>query len=173
VSTRRAMTPICHAFDQALRRAPARARLSRSVLPDLQGEAKPPLPSTAERSATVGRERNQAAPGFGAWRAKLGRRGESGIAERHPNSAVPPDTPARLRDGTTKLASELARGDIVIVSAGELIPGDGVVIEGVAMVEESGITGESAPVMRESGTDRSAVSAGTHVITNQLVVEIT
>jgi K+-transporting ATPase ATPase B chain len=86
---------------------------------------------------------------------------------------VPPDTPARLRDGTTKPASQLARGDIVVVSAGEIIPGDGVVIEGVAMVEESGITGESAPVIRESGTDRSAVSAGTHVISSQLVVQIT
>lgn len=121
----------------------------------------------------MGRERNQAASGFGALRAKLGRRGERGALERDNTSAVPPDTPARLRDGTTKLASQLARGDIVVVSAGEIIPGNGVVIEGVAMVEESGITGESAPVIRESGTDRSAVSAGTHVVSNQLVVEIT
>jgi K+-transporting ATPase ATPase B chain len=85
---------------------------------------------------------------------------------------VPPDTLARLRNGTTKLASQLVRGDVVVVSAGEIIPGDGVVIEGVAMVEESGITGESAPVIRESGTERSAVSAGTHVVSSHLVIEI-
>jgi potassium-transporting ATPase ATP-binding subunit len=121
----------------------------------------------------LSRERNQAPPGFGALRTRLGRRGERAGIERDPSSAVPPDTPARLRDGTTKLASALAKGDVVVVSAGEIIPGDGVVIEGVAMVEESGITGESAPVIRESGTDRSAVSAGTHVLSNQLVVEIT
>ena len=120
----------------------------------------------------MGRERNEAASGFGALRGKLGRRGERGALERDSTSAVPPGTLATLRDGTMKPASQLTRGDIVIVSAGEMIPGDGVVIEGVAMVEESGITGESAPVIRESGTDRSAVSAGTHVVSSQLVIEI-
>src|SRR5246500_3377601 len=83
------------------------------------------------------------------------------------------ETVARLRDGTTKRASELARGDVVIVEAGELIPGDGTVIEGIASVDESAITGESAPVIRESGGDRSAVTGGTRVLSDRIVVEIT
>ena len=71
------------------------------------------------------------------------------------------------------MAFELTAGDIVIVGAGEIIPGDGIVIEGMAMVEESAITGEAAPVIRESGgTDRSAVSGGTRVVSERLVVEI-
>ncbi len=61
------------------------------------------------------------------------------------------ETVARMRDGSIKAASELTRGDVVIVPAGELIPGDGTVIEGIATVDESAITGESAPVIRESG----------------------
>ena len=64
----------------------------------------------------------------------------------------------------TKPASELHRGDVVVVEAGELIPGDGTVIEGIASVDESAITGESAPVIRESGGDRSAVTGGTRVL---------
>jgi K+-transporting ATPase ATPase B chain len=64
-------------------------------------------------------------------------------------------------------------GDIVIVDAGELIPGDGEVIEGVASVNESAITGESAPVIRESGGDRSAVTGGTQVLSDQLKIRIT
>src|SRR5471032_1524193 len=83
------------------------------------------------------------------------------------------ETVATLRDGGTKAASELARGDIVIVPAGELIPGDGTVIEGIATVDESAITGESAPVIRESGGDRSAATGGTRVTSDQIVVEIT
>ena len=69
--------------------------------------------------------------------------------------------------------SKLRLGDIVIVSAGEWIPGDGEVIEGVASVDESAITGESAPVIRESGGDRSAVTGGTRVLTDQIKVRIT
>lgn len=65
---------------------------------------------------------------------------------------------------TKVAATELRRGDIVIVRAGELIPGDGEVTEGVAAVNEAAITGESAPVIRESGGDRSAVTGGTGVI---------
>ncbi len=65
------------------------------------------------------------------------------------------ETVARLRDGGEKPASELRRGDVVVVEAGETIPGDGTVIEGIASVDESAITGESAPVVRESGGDRS------------------
>src|SRR5882757_3380033 len=83
------------------------------------------------------------------------------------------ETVANLRDGSTKPASELARGDVVVVSAGELIPGDGTVIEGIATVDESTITGESAPVIRESGGDRSAVTGGTRVTSDEIVVEIT
>jgi K+-transporting ATPase ATPase B chain len=83
------------------------------------------------------------------------------------------ETKAHLRDGTTKQASELHKGDVVVVDAGELIPGDGTVIEGIASVDESAITGESAPVIRESGGDRSAVTGGTRVLSDQIVVEIT
>jgi K+-transporting ATPase ATPase B chain len=83
------------------------------------------------------------------------------------------ETVATLQDGTTKRASELTKGDIVIVEAGELIPGDGTVIEGIASVDESAITGESAPVIRESGGDRSAVTGGTRVLSDRIVVEIT
>jgi potassium-transporting ATPase ATP-binding subunit len=83
------------------------------------------------------------------------------------------ETVANLRDGSTKAASELTRGDVVVVTAGELIPGDGTVIEGIATVDESAITGESAPVIRESGGDRSAVTGGTRVTSDEIVVEIT
>jgi K+-transporting ATPase ATPase B chain len=83
------------------------------------------------------------------------------------------ETVAKLRDGSTRAASELTRGDVVIVPAGELIPGDGTVIEGIATVDESAITGESAPVIRESGGDRSAVTGGTRVTSDEIVVEIT
>ncbi|HLH65671.1 MAG TPA: potassium-transporting ATPase subunit KdpB [Solirubrobacteraceae bacterium] len=83
------------------------------------------------------------------------------------------ETVARLRDGGTRPASQLTRGDVVVVEAGELIPGDGTVIEGIASVDESAITGESAPVIRESGGDRSAVTGGTRVLSDRIVVEIT
>jgi K+-transporting ATPase ATPase B chain len=83
------------------------------------------------------------------------------------------ETVATMQDGSTQPASELQRGDIVVVAAGELIPGDGTVIEGIATVDESAITGESAPVIRESGGDRSAVTGGTRVTSDRIVVEIT
>ncbi|MFS0895099.1 potassium-transporting ATPase subunit KdpB [Microbacterium sp. 179-I 3D3 NHS] len=70
-------------------------------------------------------------------------------------------------------SAELQRDDIVIVTAGELIPGDGDVIAGIATVDESAITGESAPVIRESGGDRSAVTGGTRVLSDRIVVRIT
>jgi K+-transporting ATPase ATPase B chain len=70
-------------------------------------------------------------------------------------------------------ASQLRKGDTVVVEAGELIPGDGDVIEGIASVDESAITGESAPVIRESGGDRSAVTGGTKVLSDRIVVRIT
>src|ERR1041385_6398992 len=87
------------------------------------------------------------------------------------------ETAARVRlpDGSvvTKASSELTVGDECVVPAGELIPGDGDVIEGIASVDESAITGESAPVIRESGGDRSAVTGGTRVLSDQIVVKVT
>ena len=62
---------------------------------------------------------------------------------------------------------------MVVCEAGDLIPGDGEVIEGIASVDESAITGESAPVIREAGGDRSAVTGGTRVLSDRIVIEIT
>src|ERR1700676_1294379 len=78
-------------------------------------------------------------------------------------------------DGTIQLlpSSRLRSGDICLVSVGEFVPGDGEVIEGVASVDESAITGESAPVIRESGGDRSAVTGGTRVLSDEIKVRIT
>src|SRR5256712_3207406 len=70
-------------------------------------------------------------------------------------------------------ASRLKKGDLVVIEANQLIPGDGEVIEGIASVDESAITGESAPVIRESGGDRSAVTGGTRVLSDRIVVKIT
>ena len=87
------------------------------------------------------------------------------------------DTKAHLicEDGTDRMvnASELKKGDIVLVEAGEVIPNDGEVIEGIASVDESAITGESAPVTREAGTDFSSVTGGTTVVSDWLKVQIT
>ncbi|GAA4462078.1 potassium-transporting ATPase subunit KdpB [Phytohabitans houttuyneae] len=70
-------------------------------------------------------------------------------------------------------AVDLKQGDIVVCEAGDVIPGDGDVVEGIASVDESAITGESAPVIRESGGDRSAVTGGTKVLSDRIVVRIT
>lgn len=70
-------------------------------------------------------------------------------------------------------ASELRRDDVVVCEAGDMIPGDGEVVEGIASVDESAITGESAPVVRESGGDRSAVTGGTRVISDKILIKIT
>jgi K+-transporting ATPase ATPase B chain len=80
-----------------------------------------------------------------------------------------------MDDGTTETvpSTSLRVGDLCVVAAGEVIPGDGDVIEGVAIVDESAITGESAPVIRESGGDRSAVTGGTVVLSDRIVVRIT
>ena len=81
---------------------------------------------------------------------------------------------AAERTATAQVSSaELQRDDIVIVTAGELIPGDGDIVAGIATVDESAITGESAPVIRESGGDRSAVTGGTRVLSDRIVVRIT
>jgi potassium-transporting ATPase ATP-binding subunit len=86
-------------------------------------------------------------------------------------------TAKRLRANTGAwdevAASALAIGDLVLVEAGDLIPSDGEVVEGIASVDESAITGESAPVIRESGGDRSAVTGGTRVLSDQIKVRIT
>jgi K+-transporting ATPase ATPase B chain len=80
----------------------------------------------------------------------------------------------RLENGVEKPvpASELRKGDLVVVEAGQTIPGDGEVVEGIASVDESAVTGESAPVIRESGGDRSAVTGGTKVLSDRIVVRI-
>ncbi len=96
-----------------------------------------------------------------------------GRAQANALRSMRQETVAKLRDGSEKPASQLVRGDVVAVEAGELIPGDGTVIEGIASVDESAITGESAPVIRESGGDRSAVTGGTRVLSDRIVVEIT
>jgi len=83
----------------------------------------------------------------------------------------------RMKNGGKKYdvipATQLRRGDIVLVERGDIIPGDGDVIEGIASVDESAITGESAPVIRESGGDRSAVTGGTKVLSDWIRVSIT
>jgi K+-transporting ATPase ATPase B chain len=84
-------------------------------------------------------------------------------------------TAVRIRNGAKELVSagELRAGDIIRVDAGQRIAGDGEVIEGVASVDESAITGESAPVIREAGGDRSAVTGGTTVLSDWIVVRVT
>jgi potassium-transporting ATPase ATP-binding subunit len=82
----------------------------------------------------------------------------------------------RLRsDGSEEQvpAAELSKGDLVVCEANDLIPSDGEIVEGIASVDESAITGESAPVIRESGGDRSAVTGGTRVLSDRIVVRIT
>ena len=87
------------------------------------------------------------------------------------------ETEARrlLPDGTEELvaAASLAKGDLVVCEANDLVPSDGEIIEGIASVDESAITGESAPVIRESGGDRSAVTGGTKVLSDRIVIRIT
>jgi K+-transporting ATPase ATPase B chain len=87
------------------------------------------------------------------------------------------DTEARRLDeqGNEELvpAAQLKKGDTVVCEAGDIIPSDGDIIEGVASVDESAITGESAPVIRESGGDRSAVTGGTKVLSDRIVIRIT
>lgn len=85
-------------------------------------------------------------------------------------------TKARKMEGKQEVlafATELKKGDIVICEAGDVIPSDGDVVEGIASVDESAITGESAPVIRESGGDRSAVTGGTKVISDRILIRIT
>jgi K+-transporting ATPase ATPase B chain len=96
-----------------------------------------------------------------------------GKAQANALRATRTTTSARLRDGREVPAPDLQRGDVVVVRAGEVIPADGEVIEGVGSVDESAITGESAPVIREAGGDRSAVTGGTRLLSDELVIEVT
>ena len=96
-----------------------------------------------------------------------------GKAQANALRATRTTTAARLRDGREVPAPDLQRGDVVVVRAGEVIPADGDVIEGVGSVDESAITGESAPVIREAGGDRSAVTGGTRLLSDELVVKVT
>ncbi|UMB70739.1 potassium-transporting ATPase subunit KdpB [Mycobacterium paraterrae] len=81
-----------------------------------------------------------------------------------------PDNPGTEEDVR---APELQKGDVVVVEAGDIIPGDGEIVDGIASVNESAITGESAPVIRESGGDRSAVTGGTTVLSDRIIIRIT
>ncbi|MBP2649024.1 MAG: kdpB, partial [Gemmatimonadetes bacterium] len=81
--------------------------------------------------------------------------------------------PDDLKEIEAMAGSALKKGDLVIVAAGEVIPGDGEIVQGVASVDESAITGESAPVIREAGGDRSAVTGGTRVLSDTLIIRIT
>ncbi|WP_304504441.1 potassium-transporting ATPase subunit KdpB [Agromyces cavernae] len=83
------------------------------------------------------------------------------------------DAPAERTPLAEVSSADLKLGDLVVVSAGETIPGDGDIVWGIASVDESAITGESAPVVRESGGDRSAVTGGTRVLSDRIVVRIT
>jgi len=96
-----------------------------------------------------------------------------GKAQANALRATRTTTTAQLRDGNEVPAADLQRGDVVVVRAGEVIPADGEVIEGVGSVDESAITGESAPVIREAGGDRSAVTGGTRLLSDELVIEVT
>src|SRR5579862_9198495 len=96
-----------------------------------------------------------------------------GKAQANALRATRTTTNARLRDGREVPAPELQKGDVVIVEAGEIIPADGDIIEGAGSVDESAITGESAPVIREAGGDRSAVTGGTKLLSDRLVIEVT
>jgi K+-transporting ATPase ATPase B chain len=91
-------------------------------------------------------------------------------AVRYDATADPSAERAELGDVSS---ADLALGDVVVVTAGELVPGDGDIVWGIASIDESAITGESAPVVRESGGDRSAVTGGTRVLSDRIVVRIT
>ncbi|MDR0801386.1 potassium-transporting ATPase subunit KdpB [Fluviicola sp.] len=83
------------------------------------------------------------------------------------------ETPAKLADGREILSSQLKKGDIFVCETGDIIPSDGEIVEGLATIDESAITGESAPVIREAGGDKSSVTGGTKVLSDQIKVEVT
>ena len=112
------------------------------------------------------------AEGRGKAQAESLRRVKRETVARRLADWSPGASPDSLREESVP-GTQLKVGDHVVVEAGEIIPGDGDVVEGVASVDESAITGESAPVIRESGGDRSAVTGGTKVLSDRIVVRIT
>lgn len=108
-----------------------------------------------------------------AQAASLRKTRTSTMARRVVRYDASADATAEHSETAEVSSAELQRDDIVIVTAGELIPGDGDIVAGIATVDESAITGESAPVIRESGGDRSAVTGGTRVLSDRIVVRIT
>ena len=112
------------------------------------------------------------AEGRGKAQAETLRRAKRETMARRLTNWQPGTEPAALREESVA-GTALQLGDYVVVEAGQVIPGDGDVVEGVASVDESAITGESAPVIRESGGDRSAVTGGTTVLSDRIVVKIT
>ena len=112
------------------------------------------------------------AEGRGKAQAESLRRVKRETVARRLTDWSPGASPDSLHEESVP-GTQLKVGDHVVVEAGEIIPGDGDVVEGVASVDESAITGESAPVIRESGGDRSAVTGGTKVLSDRIVVRIT
>jgi potassium-transporting ATPase ATP-binding subunit len=112
------------------------------------------------------------AEGRGKAQAETLRRAKRDTMARRLLNWTPGASPETLREESVP-GTELKLGDIVVAQAGDVIPGDGDVVEGVASVDESAITGESAPVIRESGGDRSAVTGGTTVLSDRVVIKIT
>jgi K+-transporting ATPase ATPase B chain len=112
------------------------------------------------------------AEGRGKAQADTLRRAKRETVARRLVGWQPGAAPDTLREESVA-GTQLTLGDYVVVEAGQVIPGDGDVVEGVASVDESAITGESAPVIRESGGDRSAVTGGTTVLSDRIVVKIT
>ena len=112
------------------------------------------------------------AEGRGKAQADTLRRAKRETMARRLVGWQPGAAPDALREESVS-GTQLTLGDYVVVEAGQVIPGDGDVVEGVASVDESAITGESAPVIRESGGDRSAVTGGTTVLSDRIVVKIT
>ena len=98
---------------------------------------------------------------------------QAGDAAQDPGRHDRPGAPRRRDRSRSARRRRSQIGDLCVVTAGEVIPGDGDVVEGIATVDESAITGESAPVIRESGGDRSAVTGGTRVLSDEIVVRIT
>src|SRR6202158_3030850 len=112
------------------------------------------------------------AEGRGKAQAETLRRAKSDTMARRLKGWKPASSAVREAVEEEVAAPLLQQGDIVVVEAGQVIPGDGDVVEGIASVDESAITGESAPVIRESGGDRSAVTGGTTVLSDRIVVKI-
>jgi potassium-transporting ATPase ATP-binding subunit len=112
------------------------------------------------------------AEGRGKAQADSLRKAKQDVPAKQVKGDWQPGAGPSLQTSTTS-ASALRKGDVVLIEAGDFMPGDGEIIEGIATVDESAITGESAPVIRESGGDRSAVTGGTRVLSDWIVVRIT